>query len=142
MKGIALVCLFQQIWGTRKFTVPLIRVNIVNPKRAFFNNLLVIHNTKTRSRASWHFQIIMRPENIPSSYHKNLSRLNNPKKATRSNSEQNYKSSPLEVLRKGVLKTCSKFTVSSNFIEIAFLQGCSPLNLLHIFRTTFLRKTS
>ena len=29
-----------------------------------------------------------------------------------------------------------------NFIEIALRQGCSPINLLHIFRTPFLRNTS
>ena len=30
----------------------------------------------------------------------------------------------------------------SNFIEIALRHGCSPVNLLHIFRTTFLNNTS
>ena len=50
-------------------------------------------------------------------------------------------------LRKGVLKICSKFTgehpcrsvisikLPCNFIKIALRHGCSPLNLLHIFRT-------
>ena len=28
------------------------------------------------------------------------------------------------------------------FIEIALRHGCSPVNLLHIFRTTFLKNTS
>ena len=49
---------------------------------------------------------------------------------------------------RGVLKTCSKFTgehpcrsVLCNFIEITLGNGCSPVNLLHIFRTTFLKKT-
>ena len=53
--------------------------------------------------------------------------------------------------RKGVLKICSKFTgehpyrsvisikLLRNFFEIAFWHGCSPVNLLHIFRTTFLK---
>ena len=57
-------------------------------------------------------------------------------------------------LRKGVLKICSKFTVGhpcwsaisikllSNFIEIALWQGCSPVNLLHFFRTPFSKNTS
>ena len=30
----------------------------------------------------------------------------------------------------------------SNFIEIALRHGCSPVNLLHIFRTLFPRNTS
>ena len=29
-----------------------------------------------------------------------------------------------------------------NFVEITLRHGCSPVNLLHIFRTTFLRNTS
>ena len=62
------------------------------------------------------------------------------------------RSSPPEVfLGKGVLKICSKFTgehpcrsvisikLLCNFIKIALRHGCSPVNLLHIFRTTFLR---
>ena len=68
---------------------------------------------------------------------------------------KNIRSSHLEVfLRKDVLKICSKFTgehpcrsaisvkLQSNFIEIAFRHGYSPLNLLHIFRTPFPRNTS
>ena len=58
------------------------------------------------------------------------------------------------LLRKDVLKICSKFTgehpsqsetsikLLCNFIEIALRHGCSPLNLLHIFRTPFYKKTS
>ena len=57
-------------------------------------------------------------------------------------------------LGKGVLKICSKFTVKHpcqsaisikllcNFIEIALRHGCSPVNLLHIFRTPFPKNTS
>ena len=56
-------------------------------------------------------------------------------------------------LWKGVLKICSKFTgehpclsatsinLQSNFIEITLRHGCSPVNLLHIFRTVFLKNT-
>ena len=52
------------------------------------------------------------------------------------------------------MKICSKFTgehhakvqfqkkLLCNFIEIALQHGCSPVNLLHIFRTTFLKGTS
>ena len=65
------------------------------------------------------------------------------------------RSSPPEVfLVKGVLKICSKVTgehpcrsvilikFQSNFIEITLRDGCSPVNLLHIFRTHFSKNTS
>ena len=65
------------------------------------------------------------------------------------------KSSHPEVfLRKDVLKICSKFTgehpcrsvvlikLLCNFIEIALRYRCSPVNLLHIFRTPFAKNTS
>ena len=54
---------------------------------------------------------------------------------------------------KGFLKICSKFTgehpsrsvisikFQSNFIEITLRQGCSPVNVLHIFRAHFLENT-
>ena len=57
-------------------------------------------------------------------------------------------------LEKVVLKICSKPTgehprrsaisikLQSNFTEIALRHGCSPVNLLHIFRTSFLKNTS
>ena len=62
-------------------------------------------------------------------------------------------SHPGVFLRKSVLKICSKFKgehscrsmisikLLCNFIEIALRQGCSPANLLHIFRTPFLKNT-
>ena len=66
-----------------------------------------------------------------------------------------FRSSRPEVfLGKGVLKIYSKFTgehtcrnvisikLPGNFFEIALRHGCSPLNLLHIFRTLFLKTTS
>ena len=66
-----------------------------------------------------------------------------------------YRSSRSEVfLVKGVLKICSKFTgehpcwslisikLLCNFIEITLRHGCSPINLLPIFRTPFTNKTS
>ena len=57
-------------------------------------------------------------------------------------------------LGKGVLKICSEFTgedlcrsviaikLLCNFIEITLRHGCSPFNLLHIFRTLFPQDTS
>ena len=46
----------------------------------------------------------------------------------------NWKQSSGGVLMKSVLQ--------SNFIEITLRHGCSPLNLLHIFRTPFPNNTS
>ena len=55
---------------------------------------------------------------------------------------------------KGVLKIGSKFTgehpcrsaisinLQSNFIEITLRHRCSPVNLLHVFRTPFSKNTS
>ena len=55
---------------------------------------------------------------------------------------------------KGVMKLCNKFTgefpyrgvisikLLRNFIEIALRYGCYPVNLLHIFRTSFYKNTS
>ena len=55
-------------------------------------------------------------------------------KASSSDGKGNYRSSLPEVfLRKGVLKTCSKITLRYR---------CSPVNLLNIFRTPFLKNTS
>ena len=63
-------------------------------------------------------------------------------------------SHPELFLEKDVVKTCSKFTcehscrsvisikLQNNFIKIALRRGCSPVNLLHIFRTAFPRNTS
>ena len=65
-----------------------------------------------------------------------------------------YRSGRTEVLLgKGVLKICSKFTVEqpcrkvvsiklqNSFIEITLWHGCSSVNLVHIFRTPFLKNT-
>ena len=55
---------------------------------------------------------------------------------------------------KDVMKICCKFTgehpcqsvisikLQSNFIEITLRHGCSPVNVLHIFRTPFSKNTS
>ena len=63
-------------------------------------------------------------------------------------------SHPEVFLEKGVLKICSKYTgeylcrsvisikLQSNFIEITLRHGCSHVNLLHIFRTSFTKNTS
>ena len=57
-------------------------------------------------------------------------------------------------LRKDILRICSKFTgehpcrsvisikLQSNFIKIILWHECSPVNLLHIFRTPFPNNTS
>ena len=66
----------------------------------------------------------------------------------------NRSSRPEMFCEKGVLKICSKFTgehpcrsaisikLLCNFIEIALWYGCSPVNLPHIFRITFLKNTA
>ena len=71
------------------------------------------------------------------------------------NYDTKYRNNHPEVfLGKGVLKICSKFTgehphpsaislkLLCSFIEIGLRHGCSPVNLLHIFRTPFLKNTS
>ena len=61
---------------------------------------------------------------------------------------------PEVILGKAVPKICSKFTeghpcrnaisikLQSNFIKITHRHGCSPVNLLYILRTPFLKNTS
>ena len=61
---------------------------------------------------------------------------------------------PEMLLKKGVLKICNKFASAHpnrnvilikllcSFIEILLWHGCSPVNLLHIFRTLFTKNTS
>ena len=63
-------------------------------------------------------------------------------------------SHPEVLLENGVLKICSKFTgehpcrsaisikLLCKFTEIALWHECSPVNLLHIFRTSFAKNTS
>ena len=65
-----------------------------------------------------------------------------------------YFSRPEVFLVKGVLKICNKFTgkhlyrslisitLQSIFIDITLPHRCSPVNLLHIFRTTFSKNIS
>ena len=66
-----------------------------------------------------------------------------------------FRRSLLDVfLGKVVQKICSNFKgesscrsavlikLQSNFIEITFRHGCSPVNLLHIFKTPFPKNTS
>ena len=65
----------------------------------------------------------------------------------------NRSSHPEVFLGKGALKICSKFTgehpcrsaisikLLCNFIEIALRHGCSPINLLHNFRTPLSKTT-
>ena len=67
---------------------------------------------------------------------------------------RNRSSHPEVFLRKDVLKIRSKFTGENtcrnaisikllcNFIELALRHGCSPVNFLHIFRTSFPKNTS
>ena len=55
--------------------------------------------------------------------------------------QPHFRSSYPEVfLGKGVLKICSKFTRNTHAITLR--HGCSPVHLLHIFRTPFTKDTS
>ena len=54
-----------------------------------------------------------------------------------------YRSTHPEVfLGKGVLKICSKYTGEHISIKLALRHGCSPVNLLHIFRAPFPKNIS
>ena len=66
-----------------------------------------------------------------------------------------FRSNPPELfLGKGVLDICSKFTgqhpcwnvisikLLCNFIEMGLRHGCSPVNLVHVFRTSYPKNTS
>ena len=72
-----------------------------------------------------------------------------------SQTEVSLRSNRPEVfLGKGLLKICSKFTgeqpcrsvisikLQGNFIEITLRHGCSPVSLLHIFRTPITKNIS
>ena len=47
-----------------------------------------------------------------------------------------------KIYRRTPMPKCDFNKVPSNFIEMALSHGCFPVNLLHIFRTTFPRNTS
>ena len=47
-----------------------------------------------------------------------------------------------QIYRRAPMTKCNFNQFSSNFIEITLWHGCSPVNLLHIFRTSFLKNTS
>ena len=44
--------------------------------------------------------------------------------------------------RRKPMPKCNFNKVACNFIEITLRHGCSPINLLHIFRTVFPKNTS
>ena len=46
------------------------------------------------------------------------------------------------IFKMGKQKKEKKVNLQNNFIEITLRHGCSPVNLLHIFRTPFPRNTS
>ena len=56
------------------------------------------------------------------------------KKRCSENMQQIYKRTPMP--------KCVSTKLQSNFIEIILRHGCSPVNLLHVFRTTFPKNTS
>ena len=56
------------------------------------------------------------------------------KKRCYENMQQIYKRTPMP--------KCVSTKLQSNFIEIILRHGCSPVNLQHVFRTTFPKNTS
>ena len=46
-----------------------------------------------------------------------------------------------QIYRRTPMPKCDFNKVALNVIEIAFRNGCSPVNLLHIFRTSFPKNT-
>ena len=98
--------------------------------------LIMFSNLIYQKKCSWKFNKLSNL--IP----RRVSTINKQKQPSRS------------VLRKRFLKICSKFTgehpcqsaisinMLSNFIEVVLWHGCSPVNLLHIFRTPFPKNTS
>ena len=47
-----------------------------------------------------------------------------------------------QIYRRTPMPKCDSIKLQSNFIEITLRLGCSPVNVLHIFRTPFPRYTS
>ena len=47
-----------------------------------------------------------------------------------------------QIYRRHPCRSAISIKFQSNFIEIALRHGCSPVNLLHIFRTPFLKNIS
>ena len=96
---------------------------------------------------------IQKSKNLTMNWEKLCSNLNFIFGNINDNLQKNRSSHPGVFLRNFVLKICSKFTeehscgsvisikLQSNFTEIALRQGCSPVNLLHIFRAPFLSNT-
>ena len=70
----------------------------------------------------------------------------------RNNKRTKQKQPSTGVLRESCSEKCSKFTgehlcrsvilIKMEFLEIEFRYGCSPVNLLHIFRTPFSKNSS
>ena len=128
LNNIKIWCFLTQ--GNWTWTIPLDKINYTKEWRYFLDVLLVYVTMKCdthsciKSKIMWMNRQVMR-----SSY-------------------------PEVFLGKRVLKICSKFTgehpcrspisikLLCNFIEIALRHGCSPVILLHIFRTHFPRDTS
>ena len=47
-----------------------------------------------------------------------------------------------QIYMRHLCQSAISIKLQSNFIEITLRHGCSPVNLLHIFRTPFLKNTS
>ena len=56
--------------------------------------------------------------------------------------KKSYSENMQQIYRKHLCQSVISIKLQSNFIEITLCHGCFPVNLLHIFRTPFLKNTS
>ena len=52
-----------------------------------------------------------------------------------------YSENMQHIYRRATMPKCDFDKLLCNFIEVTFRNGCSPVNLLHIFRTTLSKNT-
>ena len=71
-----------------------------------------------------------------------ISRSSHPSKRCSENMQQIYRKTAIPSDLNKVAKQLYLIKLQSNFIEITLRHGYSPLNLLHIFRTSFTRNAS
>ena len=55
--------------------------------------------------------------------------------------KKSYSENMQQIYRKHLCQSVISIKLQSNFIEITLCHGCFPVNLLHIFRTPFLKNT-
>ena len=63
------------------------------------------------------------------------------KQSSRGFLRKEYSENMHQIYRRTPMPKCDFNKVACNFIEIALRHGCSPVNLLHIFRTPFYKNS-